>query len=67
MIPLTGAGMKSAESLITHQHLPNYGGCIMKQSLFITVLMLAALGIATLIFIYLLPDYIKQGGPLLLC
>jgi len=36
----------------------------MKQGLFFTIIMLVAFGIAYYIFEYLLPDYIKAGGPL---
>lgn len=36
----------------------------MKQSIFIAVLFVAAFAIAFLIFEYLLPDYLQQGGPL---
>ncbi len=37
---------------------------IMKQSVFITVLIVVAFGISLLIFNFLLPDYIRAGGPL---
>ncbi len=36
----------------------------MKQSVFITVVLIAAFTIAYVIFEYMLPDYIKAGGPL---
>jgi biopolymer transport protein ExbB len=36
----------------------------MKQSIFITVLMVVAFSIAYVIFTYLLPDYLRAGGPL---
>ncbi|HPI73470.1 MAG TPA: hypothetical protein PLZ01_08680, partial [bacterium] len=38
----------------------------MKQGVFITILMVAAFIIAYLIFTYMLPDYIKAGGPLVI-
>lgn len=36
----------------------------MKQSIFITVLMVVAFGIAYVIFKYFLPEYLQKGGPL---
>jgi biopolymer transport protein ExbB len=36
----------------------------MKQGVFITILMVVAFAIAYVIFEYMLPDYIKAGGPL---
>ncbi|MCE5271863.1 MotA/TolQ/ExbB proton channel family protein [bacterium] len=36
----------------------------MKQGIFITLILLLAFGIAYLIFTYMLPDYIRAGGPL---
>jgi biopolymer transport protein ExbB len=36
----------------------------MKQSVFITILLVVAFCIAFLIFKYLLPDYLRKGGPL---
>jgi biopolymer transport protein ExbB len=38
----------------------------MKQSTFITVLMILAFAIAYVIFNYMLPDYIRAGGPLVI-
>ena len=38
----------------------------MKQSLFITVLLVVAFGVATFVFMFLLPDFIKDGGPLVI-
>ena len=38
----------------------------MKQGVFITILMVVALAIAYVIFEYMLPDYIKAGGPLVI-
>jgi biopolymer transport protein ExbB len=36
----------------------------MRPSIFITILLIASFGVATVIFLYLLPDFIRQGGPL---
>jgi biopolymer transport protein ExbB len=38
----------------------------MKQSVFITVLLVAAFGIAALIFYFALPEFIRSGGPLVI-
>lgn len=38
----------------------------MKQSVFITVLLVAAFAISFVIFEYMLPDFIKEGGPLVI-
>ncbi|MBI5645972.1 MAG: MotA/TolQ/ExbB proton channel family protein [Ignavibacteriae bacterium] len=38
----------------------------MKQSLFITLLLIFAFVVATLIFMFALPDFIKDGGPLVI-
>jgi biopolymer transport protein ExbB len=38
----------------------------MKQGVFITILMVVAFAIAYVIFEYMLPDYIKAGGPLVI-
>jgi biopolymer transport protein ExbB len=38
----------------------------MKQGLFFTVLLVAAFGIAYCIFNFMMPDYIKAGGPLVI-
>jgi len=38
----------------------------MKQGSFITILMIVAFGIAYVIFNFMLPDYIKAGGPLVI-
>jgi biopolymer transport protein ExbB len=36
----------------------------MRQSTFITVLLVAAFGVSVAIYLYLLPDFIRDGGPL---
>jgi biopolymer transport protein ExbB len=38
----------------------------MKQTIFITVLLIAAFAIAAVIFYFLLPDFIRAGGPLVI-
>lgn len=36
----------------------------MRQSVFITIVLFVALVVSTIIFFFILPDYIRQGGPL---